>query len=437
MEEPILMRLLLDILYGLGLVLAMPMVLWRMIRHGRYRARFGERLLGRVPRMDHTGCVIWIHGVSLGETNASLLLANELREKIPGVHLVISSTTDTGLAAALRLYGESSDATVIQWPLDFSLAAATALNRIKPNLVAMMEGEAWPNFLSACNRRRIPTLIVNARISPNKGYPRYKKLGPIAPWLFNKVTRIGCQTQQYADLFASLGVREETLCVTGMMKYDATATGGDTVAASELADAMGLSGRRLVVAGGTGPGEEAIVLDAWDTLREEFPDATLVLVPRKPERFDEVARLIESRGDTLRRRSELPAGSAAPMADANTVILIDTMGELKKLYTIASAIFVGRSLVRMGGSDMIEAAALGNPTCFGPHTFNFPQADDLAKQGSVRVADTVALGETLRRWLVDPASATTEAKRAQAFVRSQQGASCRNAKLIVELLADA
>ena len=207
------MRLVLDILYFFGLLLATPMILWRMIRHGRYRTHIAERLLGRVPRIAHDGPVVWVHAVSLGETNASLLLAKELRTQIPNVHLVISSTTDTGLAAAVRLYGDAQDATVIQWPLDFSLAVATALGRIRPNTVVMMEGEAWPNFLSACQRRRIPTMIVNARISPNKGYPRYKKLGPIAPWLFNKLTRIGCQTQAYADLFASLGVREDKVTI--------------------------------------------------------------------------------------------------------------------------------------------------------------------------------------------------------------------------------
>ncbi len=428
------MRLILDIFYFLGLLLAIPMILWRMIRHGRYRARWGQRLFGRVPRLKHNGRVIWIHGVSLGEVNASLLLANELREQIPGSHLVISSTTDTGLAAALRLYGNANDATVIQWPLDFSLTAAAALRRIQPDLVVMLEGEAWPNFLSACNRHHIPTVIVNARISPNKGYPRYKKLGPIAPWLFNKLTRIGCQTQEYADLFASLGVREDKLCVTGMMKYDATATDTTMTGVDELAEAMGISGRKIVVAGGTGPGEEALVLDEWDSLHAEFPDATLVIVPRKPERFEEVARLIESRGYTLRRRSQLPDGSAAPTADEQTVLLIDAMGELKKLYALAACIFVGRSLVAMGGSDMIEAAALGKPTCFGPHTFNFPQADDLAEQGCVRVADSAALGKTLRRWLTDPAEAQIGADSAKQFVLAQQGASRRNVQMIIELL---
>ncbi|MBT7170651.1 MAG: 3-deoxy-D-manno-octulosonic acid transferase [Phycisphaerales bacterium] len=429
------MRLVLDILYFFGLLLATPMILWRMIRHGRYRTHIAERLLGRVPRIAHDGPVVWVHAVSLGETNASLLLAKELRTQIPNVHLVISSTTDTGLAAAVRLYGDAQDATVIQWPLDFSLAVATALGRIRPNTAVMMEGEAWPNFLSACQRRRIPTMIVNARISPNKGYPRYKKLGPIAPWLFNKLTRIGCQTQAYADLFASLGVREDKLCVTGMLKYDATSTDGEIKGAEDIVRALGVAGQRLVVAGGTGPGEEEILLDLWNnTLQDKFPDATLVLVPRKPERFDEVARLIESRGYALRRRSELPNGSTAPATDSRTVILVDVMGELKTLYSLASAIFVGRSMVPMGGSDMIEAAALGKPTCFGPHTFNFPQADDLAEHGCVRVQTAEALDTFLRETLADPVAAQAAANGAREFVLAQQGASAHNVEMICDLL---
>ena len=425
------MSILLDVLYLAGLVISSPFWLYRMVRHGRYRRDNGQRF-GAAPVNYGRQPILWIHAVSLGEANAARALVAELHSQLPDYRVVISSTTDTGIAAARKAF--EPDHTVFRWPLDFSLAVRRALGRVRPEMVILMEGEVWPNFLRACRRRGIRTCVVNARISPDKGYPRYRRLGPLASWLFNRIDRIGCQTPQYAELYRSLGVDDERLTVTGMLKFDSALVADHVEGQQALAGDLGIAADdRLVVAGGTGDGEEAALLDAFASVKATCSQARLAIVPRKPERFDEVAALIEARGLRCIRRSACGPGRQAAH-DGEAVILGDTMGELRMFYGLASAVFVGRSLVPMGGSDMIEAAALGKATAFGPHTFNFPQADDLAAHGCVRVADAGQLAETLIGWLTDPAAAARAGKAAQDFVRSQQGATRRNVEMICQLL---
>ncbi len=418
----------LDAIYAAGIIVTSPVWLYKMIRHGRYRDGIAERF-GAAPIHSGTQQVIWIHGVSLGEIHATRSLVDQLRSRLPNFKIVISSTTDTGIAAARRLF--AADLEVFHWPLDFSWATARAINRIKPDLVVLMEGEIWPNFLAACNRRKIPVAVVNARISSTRAY---KKLGSFAAKMFNRLDAIGVQDEIYARRYESLGVAQSKIHITGMLKFDSAEVAETIDGESALAEAMGLtSDDRLIVAGGTGPGEELILLDVFSRVSKKHPDARLAIVPRKPERFDEVAGFIESAGWALTRRSERPDGCNGSV-DERAVILGDTMGELRKFYSLASGVFVGRSLVQMGGSDMIESAALARPTAFGPHTFNFPQAEDLAANGCVRVADPDELETTLNHWLSDPESAAKAGRMAQQYVLSQQGATGRNVKMLCELL---
>jgi 3-deoxy-D-manno-octulosonic-acid transferase len=423
--------ILLDAAYALGLAAISPLWLYRMVRHGRYRSGIGERL-GAAPVRYGLQPVIWVHGVSLGEVNAARALVTELHSQLPDYRVVVSSTTDTGIEAARKHF--VPDHKVFHWPMDFSLAVARALGRVRPELVVLMEGDVWPNFLAACNRRSIPVVVVNGRMSRDKGYPGYRKLGRLAGKLFNRLTAIGVQDESYAERFRSLGADPDRIRVTGMMKYD-TADVADRVEGQDaLAKAMGLTdAEKLIVAGGTGPGEEKLLLGRLDALERRCREAVLAIVPRKPERFDEVARLIEQADRPVVRRSQRPDGTEGDRPDG-AVLLGDTMGELRAFYALASAVFVGRSLVPMGGSDMIEAAALGKPTAFGPHTFNFPQADDLAQHGCARVNDADALVEKLGQWLTDPAAAAEAGPKAQEFVRSRQGATRRNVEMICRVL---
>ncbi len=430
--------LLLDLVYLGVLAATCPMWLYRMIRHGRYRADAAQRL-GAAPVRHGLQPVIWVHGVSLGEVNAIRGLVAELHSQLPDYRVVISSTTDTGMAAARGRF--EKDHVVFRWPLDFSLAVRRGLSRARPDLVVLMEGEVWPNFLAACNRRGIPAVVVNARMSADKGYPRYRRLGPLAGRLFNRLATIGAQDEAYARRFIELGAQPSKVHVTGMMKFDSAEVADSVDGQEALAAAMGIArGDQIIVAGGTGEGEEAIVLDAYAKTRQARPAARLAIIPRKPERFNEVAKLIADRGYAIIRRSQRKDGNDPPASRSaighrqSAILLGDTMGELRKFYSLASAIFVGRSLVPAGGSDMIEAAALGKPVCFGPHTFNFPQADALAEHGCIRVADGDALAGQLAAWLADPAAADAAATDAQGYVRSQQGATRHNVEMICRVL---
>ena len=422
---------LLDAIYAGGLLVGSPVWLYRMIRHGRYRTGWGERF-GAAPVRYGLQPVIWIHGVSLGEVNAARSLVDELHGQLPDFRVVISSTTDTGMAAAKRIY--APDHLVFHWPFDFTFAVGRALRRLRPELVVLMEGEVWPNFLAACNRRGIPAVIVNGRLSADKGYPRYRKLGRLAARLFNRLAAIGAQDEAYAERYRSLGAAGEKVHVTGMLKYDTAEVAERLDGQDELAAAMGIvPADKLIVCGGTGPGEEKILLDVFAKLKRDHPAAKLAIVPRKPERFDEVAKLIAAAGLPVARRSQRPDGCDADIPDG-AVLLGDTMGELRKFYALGDCAFVGRSLVAMGGSDMIEAAALGKATAFGPHTFNFPQADDLAANGCARVTDADQLREQFDQWLADPATAREAGRAAQDYVRSRQGATTRNVEMICRVL---
>ncbi len=424
---------LLDIGYLLALLAASPMWISRMIRHGRYTSGAAERLFGASPVRHGRQPIIWIHGVSLGEINAARMLVAELHSQLPDYQVVITSTTDTGMDQARKLF--EPDHWVFQWPMDFSLTVRRSIKRVQPDLVVLMEGDIWPNFLGACKRRGIPVVVVNGRVGSNKGYPRYRRFRwLVKPLLFSRLRAVGAQTELYAERFAELGVPADGAHVTGMMKFDTAEVADRLAGQDELADALGIRDfEKLIVAGGTGPGEEQLLLDIWPALKDKHPTARLAIVPRKPERFDDVARLIAAAGVRVIRRSDRPddgAGSPDPQA----VILGDTMGELRKFYALASAVFVGRSLVEMGGSDMIEAAALGKATAFGPHTFNFPQADDLGAHGCARVADIAELAAQLDAWLGDSAAAEAAGKAAQDYVRSQQGATRRNVAMICDIL---
>ncbi len=427
--------ILIDMAYVLGLALTSPIWLWRMARHQRYRTGWRQRC-GNAPVRHGLQPVIWIHAVSLGEVNGIRTLVDELASQLPDFEIVISSTTDTGMTGARKLYAPAMK--VFQFPLDFSWSVRRAFSRLRPDLVVLMEGEIWPNFLAEANARDVPVVVVNGRMSENKGYPRYRMIKPFAKRLFNRLAVLAVQEEVYAERFISLGTDPERVTVTGTMKFDTAMVASTIDGADALARAVGVGpDDSLIVAGGTGVGEEALLLAMFAAMRADGDigaDTRLVIVPRKPERFDEVARTIEQAGFSYIRRSLRPDGIDAP-APAAEVILGDTMGELQKFYSLAAAVFVGRSLVPAGGSDMIEAAALAKPVAFGPHVFNFPQARLLTSAGVAReVADADELRRVLAGWLADPQAAGALGAKAQKFIVTQQGATRRNAAIICDLL---
>ena len=425
------MRLILDLLYLLAGAAYSPVIVYRAIRHGRYRAGWAQRF-GKVGRRSPGKKCIWLHAVSVGEVNAAKTIIEELEDRFADFEIVISTTTDTGFARAKRVFGEKHY--VFYFPFDFSWAMHRAFGNIQPAICLLMELEVWPNFVSTARRLNIPVVVVNGRIS-DKSFPKYKRVKLLVRHIFRKVNLVLAQTDEYAQRFREIGAGN--VIVTNSLKYD-TARITDKVESSDvLAAKLNISDERIWVAGGTGPGEEKIILDVFKHLNkiDQLEDLRLVIVPRKPERFDEVARVISDAGfDFLRYSSIKNADTKYP--EKPPVILGDTMGDLRKFYCLATTIFVGRSLVPMGGSDMMEAAALGKCTIFGPHAFNFRQTVDvlLADKGAIMVNDGDELLQTIKRCLLEPEFAGRIAKNGQEVIKKNQGATARSIEQIEKFL---
>jgi len=427
----------LDLCYLLLMIIISPWVIYRMIFQKRYRHGWKERL-GLLPeRLSHQPCV-WIHAVSMGEINAMASLLRQLEKTLPQYEFVISSTTDTGIDQAGKLYGDTHR--VFFFPLDFSWAVKRAFARIKPSACILMELEVWHNFTTIAAKRGIPVIVANGRISSSKGFKRYRKIAPLVRPMFGSLSLVLAQDQTYAERFAFLGVPDDRLQIAGSLKYD-TAQVSDTIAGADQLARRLLLGQNnpILVAGSTGPGEEKIILESFRELRQrkELADLRLIIVPRKPERFDEVAHLIESNGYSILRYSRIKTDAqTVGQDDSSAVILGDTMGDLRKFYSLATVIFVGRSLVPMGGSDMIEAAALAKPVIVGPFTDNFTESMEklIASQAVEIVADSQELTTAAAKLLSGHQAAKAMGRRAQKVVIDSQGATLRSANAIAKLL---
>jgi len=437
------MTFVVNLLYLLAGAAVSPMVLYRVVRYKRYRTGWAQRL-GKIARRNPDKKCIWLHAVSVGELNAAKTIIESLQNKFADFEIVVSTTTDTGFARASALFGK--DLQVFYFPLDFSWIMRRAFRRIAPAMCLLMELEVWPNFVEIAHRLNVPVIVVNGRIS-DKSFSRYKKIKPIAKKIFRKVTLVLAQTQEYAERFKELSCPDERVIVTGSLKYDTAEITDKVEGADVLAEQLNLRtqnpelGTRLWVAGGTGPGEEQIILEVYKDLTRQgqFNDLRLVIVPRKPERFDDVAQLIKLYGFEILRYSELKSAttkSSIVHRPSSIVILGDTMGDLRKFYSLATIIFVGRSLVPMGGSDMMEAAALGKCTIFGPYAFNFKQAVDalLAGSGAIMVKDKEELLQTMRKCLSERAFAQRIARNGQEIIRKNQGATARTIEQIAKFL---
>ncbi len=435
------MTFILDCLYLLIGVAMSPVVLYRMARHNRYHSGWTQRF-GKITRKEPEKKCIWLHAVSVGEVNATITIVKELKKRFGDYEIIISTTTDTGFARASALFGSSH--TVTYFPFDFSPVMHRAFREIRPSICLLMELEVWPNFVRIAEQQNIPVVVVNGRIT-ERSFSGYKKIKPIAEKIFGRVSLILAQTEEYARRFRQVGAAEEKVIVTSSLKYDTAQITEKVEGADALAEQLfGKIENPLWVAGGTGNDEEKILLDVYQNLKQQdrFRDLRLVLVPRKPERFNEVAQLIEDSGLPLIRYSRIKlvnresAIERRVTSDEPPVILGDTMGDLRKFYSLATIIFVGRSLVPMGGSDMIEAAALGKCTIFGPHTTNFKQAVDalLEGNGAIMVKDKQQLLDTLQKCLNEPDFTEKIARNGQQVIKKNQGATKKTITEIEKLL---
>ena len=452
------MRIVIDFVYLLAVVAISPVVVYRVIRHKRYRTGWAQRF-GNIARKYPAKKCIWLHAVSVGEVNAAKTLVEGLENRFGDFEIVISATTDTGFAQANTLFGAKH--TVIYFPFDFSWIMQRAFRNIRPSICLLMELEVWPNLVQIAQRLGVPVVVINGRMS-DKSFSRYSKIKPLAKKIFQNVSLVLAQTDEYAQRFRGIGVPDERVVVTGSLKYDTAQITDRIDGADALAAQLNIGNERLWVAGGTGNEEEKLLLDVYKNLREQdqFDDLRLVIVPRKPERFDEVAQLIADAGSDFVRYSSVknvgaPHPDKVPVVlgdnpprhserneverriSKQDVILGDTMGDLRKFYSLATIIFVGRSLVPMGGSDMMEAAALGKCTIFGPHASNFRQTVDalLEEQGAIMVKDKRELLETMRKCLLKPDFAGKIAQNGREVIRKNQGATAKTINQITKFLS--
>jgi 3-deoxy-D-manno-octulosonic-acid transferase len=425
-----------DIAYAVGLTLAAPY--WLIVPRTRrkvftaFRDRMGN---GPLP-VRATGPAVMIHAVSVGELNAAPALIRALGDARPDLHFVISTTTSTGTDRAQELFASDLRVTLIRFPLDFSSAVRRILDNHHPTVVVLMELEVWPNFMAECQRRHIPVVIVNGRLTLSS-FRGYRRLRPLTRGMFESLAQVCAQDQTYASRFVEVGTPPDRISVTGTMKFDTAQIGDRVDGDDELARAVGLSpGREPIwVCGSTGPGEELLVLEAYRALRARHPSLRLAIIPRKPERFDEVAAQIIAAGYGLVRRSQ-PGTPISPDA----VVLGDSMGELRKFYSLGDVVFVGRSLVDLGarqhGSDMIEPAALGKAVVVGPFTHNFADAmhQFLAADAICVVQDATGLTAQINRLLNNPSQRAETGQRAREVVKRGQGATGRNLEIILREL---
>jgi 3-deoxy-D-manno-octulosonic-acid transferase len=423
---------LLNGIYLLALLLLSPWLVWRAIRTGRYRRGLLAKLFGQQPVPPQPGCV-WFHGVSLGEIHLLRTLVPAFRKRHPKRPCVISTTTETGYDEARRTF---PDLPVIFFPFDFSWAVRRTLKHLQPALVVLAEGEYWPNFLIAAQRLGVPVAVVNGRMSP-RSFRRYQSVSWLARWLLNKLTLLAVQTEAYDACLCALGADRGRIRVTGSIKFDGVETDRRHRRTEELRRLLSVTSDDLVwIAGSTQAPEEELVLRMYPALRAAHPNLRLVLVPRHPERFDEVASLVQRARLRLVRRSRL----SQPLEDRSAVVLVDSMGELMYLWGLCEIAFVGGSLDgKRGGQNMLQPAAVGAAVLFGPHVWNFKdQAQRLVEAGgAIQVADAAALEANLRRLLANASERQALGLAGREFVLSQQGATRRTIDLLGELLPPA
>jgi 3-deoxy-D-manno-octulosonic-acid transferase len=416
-------------LLALGLILTLPYWLLQMSRHGKYRAGLRERL-GRTPsrlRLDPSAPTIWVHAVSVGEVVAVSQLIAELTRRLPRYRIVVSTTTDTGQRLARKRLAEHE---VFYCPMDFAFAIRPYLRRLRPDLVVIAETELWPNLLRLAHAQGARVAIVNARIS-DRSWPGYRRFRFLLKVIFRSVDLVLAQTEEDAGRLAQLGAPPGSLRTSGNMKFDVPVPAFPPIVES-LRKAFRESGATpVLVCGSTVEEEEPLLLRAFENVLASYPHAVMILAPRHPERFGEVSRLLEELGIRFLKRS-LWAGESV----AGGVLLIDTIGELAALYSLADIAFVGGSLVERGGHNIIEPAQLGVAILVGPHTEDFRDMVRLFQShDALRVVGPAELPLVLMELISNPRARATLGERAAAIVRSQAGATQRTADALLELLA--
>ena len=414
-----------SLLLGVVVVLTAPWWLARMLLPGRYRAGLGERL-GRVPaRIGSAHGCIWVHAVSVGEVLAISGLVGELRAHFPERRLLVSTTTETGQKLARERFGENN---VFNYPLDFAFAIRPYLQALRPSLVVLAESEFWPNFLRLARHSGARIAVVNARVS-DRSLPRYLRLRPLWRRVLRNLDSFLAQSEEDARRLVAIGAPDDRVLAAGNLKFDVQPP--KALPAIEMLRCILQPATAVVVCGSTAEGEEAIILQAFTLVLEKHPRAVLILAPRRPERFDAVADLIAGSGLRFWRRSQLTGTESL----SGGVLLLDSIGELAALYSLASVAFVGGSLVPRGGHNILEPAQFGVATLVGRHTENFRDIVSIfARAGAVSVVTPESFASELLRLLDNPEARRELGQRAAEVVRQQRGATDRTIAAVAPLL---
>lgn len=410
------------------LIVTLPYWLMQMTRHGKYRAGLRERL-GSVPASlvaQEESPTIWIHAVSVGEALAVSRLVSELRSRFAKHRIVISSTTDTGHKLARKHFGSEN---VFYFPLDFAFAIHPYLQALRPELVVLAETEFWPNFLRLAQASGARIAVVNARIS-DRSWPRYRQFRFFYTRILRAIDLFAAQTEEDAARLRQIGAPPDRVCVTGNLKFDMPAPSAPPVVASLGASFQQSGAGPIIVCGSTVDEEEPLLLRAFENVLASYPRSVMILAPRHPERFGVVAQLLEKLGIRFCRRS---LWSGDPIVGG--VLLIDTIGELAALYSLADIAFVGGSLVPRGGHNIIEPAQHGVPIVVGAHTENFRDIVRVFRsRDAIRVVTPVELPLVLMELIANEPARLALGQRAAETLRSQTGATHRTAEALEKLL---
>ncbi len=400
-------------LYSLILLLLLPLVIihlgWLSLRNPGYRQRWRERF-GFIPPQPATP-TIWLHAASVGEVQAAAPLIDRLQDSYPDYRVVVTTMTPTGARAVQQRFGGS--VTHFYLPYDLPFMVRRFIHRLQPSISLVMEMELWPNLFRSCRRAGVPVMLVNARMSVRSA-AGYARLAGLIRATLNDISLIAAQSQGDAERLIKLGARPDSTVVSGNLKFDIRLPHSISEQAQVLRRMLSVN-RPVWIAASTHEGEEKILLDAFETVLEQYPDCLLMLAPRHPERFDRVADLCRRRGFSIVRRQQ----QEAPVTAATRIYLVDTLGELPVCYAASDIAFVGGSLVNIGGHNMLEPASLAIPVLTGPHYFNFTEITaGLAEQGAAWVVnDTGELAAQVLNLLGD------------ANLRYQAG---QNARRVVE-----
>jgi 3-deoxy-D-manno-octulosonic-acid transferase len=422
------MYLVYSALLALVLLISIPYWLWQALSHGKYRLGLNERF-GEIPPRLKTGdsrACIWVHAVSVGEVLAVTQLVEELRTRFPSRRIVVSTTTDTGQKLARDRFGSEN---VFYFPMDFAFAISPYLRMLRPDLMVIAETEFWPNFLRLAHASGARVAVVNARISDRslRGYPRIR-------WMLrsvlNNVDLFLTQTDTDAARLKQIGAPSDRVIVSGNLKFDIPAPADAPIVESLRKHIEKTQTGPVLVCGSTVDDEEPLLLRAFEIVLASYPQALLILAPRHPERFTQVAQLLEKLNIRYYRRS-LWSGDTL----AGSVLLMDTIGELAALYGLADIAFVGGSLVPRGGHNIIEPARHGVPIVVGNHTENFRDIIGLFQsRDAVRIVGPAELPLTFMELLANPEERQTLGKRAAETLQLQTGATQRTVESLANLM---